>query len=228
MVKIFAEDLKAIREEKNISLKSISQQTRINLSALENLENGDYSFQPQAYIRAFLKQYIACLDLDVEEVLFDYDLARSGKYKSNRPEKEIAEEHIHNHIGFVSPYLVLYEEFTTYENLKLFADIRGVKFNQERVDYLLNKFLIFKRKDDLLKTYSSGMKQRVKFIFALMHSPQLLILDEPTSNLDDEGKKSVYEIVKEEGQKNIVLIASNEKNDLELCSEIVLLEKFKN
>ncbi|MFZ1281263.1 MAG: ABC transporter ATP-binding protein [Ignavibacteriaceae bacterium] len=154
--------------------------------------------------------------------------ASQGKIFHKLDEKEIAEENLHNHIGFVSPYLVLYEEFTTYENLKLFADIRGVKFNQERVDYLLNKFLIFKRKDDLLKTYSSGMKQRVKFIFALMHSPQLLILDEPTSNLDDEGKKSVYEIVKEEGQKNIVLIASNEKNDLELCSEIVLLEKFKN
>jgi heme exporter protein A len=137
--------------------------------------------------------------------------ASQGKIFHKLDEKEIAEEHIHNHIGFVSPYLVLYEEFTTYENLKLFADIRGVKFNQERVDYLLNKFLIFKRKDDLLKTYSSGMKQRVKFIFALMHSPQLLILDEPTSNLDDEGKNSVYEIVKEEGQKNIVLIASNEK-----------------
>ena len=61
-----------------------------------------------------------------------------------------------------------------------------------------------------------------------MHSPQLLILDEPTSNLDDEGKKSVYEIVKEEGQKNIVLIASNEKNDLELCDDTVYLEKYKN
>ena len=154
--------------------------------------------------------------------------ASQGKIFHKLDEKEIAEEHIHNHIGFVSPYLVLYEEFTTYENLKLFADIRGVKFNQERVDYLLNKFLIFKRKDDLLKTYSSGMKQRVKFIFALMHSPQLLILDEPTSNLDDEGKNSVYEIVKEEGQKNIVLIASNEKNDLELCDDTVYLEKYKN
>lgn len=94
MVKIFAEDLKSIREEKNISLKSISQQTRLNITVLENLENGEFNFQPQAYIRAFLKQYIACLDLDVEEVLFDYDLARSGKYKSNRPEKEIAEEEI--------------------------------------------------------------------------------------------------------------------------------------
>jgi len=154
--------------------------------------------------------------------------ASKGKIIHNVNDKEISEENLHDHIGFVSPYLVLYEEFSTYENLKLFAEIRGVKFNQERVDYLLNKFLLFKRKDDLLKTYSSGMKQRVKFIFALMHSPQLLILDEPTSNLDDEGKNSVYDLVKEEGQKNIVLIASNEKHDLENCSEIVYLEKFKN
>jgi len=142
--------------------------------------------------------------------------------------KIITEENLHNHIGFVSPYLVLYEEFSTLENLKLFADIRGTEFNKERVDYLLNKFLLYKRKDDLLKTYSSGMKQRVKFIFALMHSPQLLILDEPTSNLDEEGKNSVYEIVKEESKTNIVIVASNERNDLELCDEIVLLEKYKS
>lgn len=154
--------------------------------------------------------------------------ASKGKILHKLNDIEIAEEHLHDNIGFVSPYLVLYEEFSTYENLKLFAQIRGITFNQERVDYLLNKFLLFKRKDDLLKTYSSGMKQRVKFIFALIHSPQLLILDEPTSNLDDEGKNSVYELVKEEGQKNIVLIASNEKNDLELCNEIVYLEKYKN
>jgi heme exporter protein A len=154
--------------------------------------------------------------------------ASKGKIIHKLNDKDIDEEHLHNHIGFVSPYLVLYEEFSTYENLELFSEIRGVKFNQERVDYLLNKFLLFKRKDDLLKTYSSGMKQRVKFIFALMHSPQLLILDEPTSNLDDEGKSSVYELVKEEGRNNIVLIASNENHDLELCSEIVYLEKYKN
>ena len=154
--------------------------------------------------------------------------ASKGKIVHRLNDKEISEENFHDHIGFVSPYLILYEEFSTYENMKLFAQIRGVKFNQDRVDYLLNKFLLFKRKDDLLKTYSSGMKQRVKFIFALMHSPQLIILDEPTSNLDDEGKKSVYELVKEEGQKNIVLIASNEKHDLELCSDIVYLERFKN
>ena len=154
--------------------------------------------------------------------------ASKGKIVHKLNDKVIVEEKLHNHIGFVSPYLVLYEEFSTYENLTLVSEIRGVKFDKDRIDYLLDKFLLFKRKNDLLKTYSSGMKQRVKFIFALMHSPELLILDEPTSNLDDEGKNSIYELVREEGQKNIVLIASNEKNDLELCSDIVYLEKFKN
>ena len=83
------------------------------------------------------------------------------------------------------------------------------------------------RKDDLVKTYSSGMKQRLKFIFALMHSPEVLIFDEPTSNLDEEGKKVVYDIVREEGKSRIVVIASNEMKDLELCNEVLLLEKFK-
>lgn len=82
MVKEFARDLRIIREQKKISLRSIAQQTRLNITVLENLENGDFTFQPQPYIRAFLKQYLSAIDVDVEEYLFDYDLARSGKYKS--------------------------------------------------------------------------------------------------------------------------------------------------
>jgi heme exporter protein A len=153
--------------------------------------------------------------------------ANKGEVKHSISGKVITEENLHNHIGFVSPYLILYEEFSAEENLIMFAKIRGVEFDKHRVDYLFNKFLLHKRKDDLVKTFSSGMKQRMKFIFALMHSPQLIILDEPTSNLDDEGKNSVYEIVREEGNKNIVIIASNEKNDLELCDETIFLENFK-
>lgn len=153
--------------------------------------------------------------------------ANKGNVKHILNGKEIIEENIHNHIGFVSPYLVLYEEFSAEENLMMFAKIRGVKYDRELVHYLFEKFLLMKRKDDFVKTYSSGMKQRLKFIFALMHSPQLIILDEPTSNLDDEGKNSVYELIRERGKKNIVLIASNEKNDLELCTETIFLEDYK-
>jgi heme exporter protein A len=151
----------------------------------------------------------------------------AGKIVHNLNGSEIKPEKLHNYIGLVSPYLVLYDEFTAYENLNYFSEIRGISFNKEKTDHLLNKFLLFDRKDDLVKTYSSGMKQRLKFIFALMHSPQLIILDEPTSNIDDEGKEVVYELVKEEGNKNIVIIASNEKSDLSLCSEIIDLNDYK-
>ncbi len=151
-----------------------------------------------------------------------------GKIRHILEGKEIPPEKLHNHIGFVSPYLVLYEEFTALENLDLFAKIRSVPFNAERVEYLLKVFLLYERKDDLVKTYSSGMKQRMKFIFAMMHSPRLLILDEPTSNLDDEGKESVYRITREQGSDSIILIASNERTDLELCSEKIVIQDYKN
>lgn len=151
----------------------------------------------------------------------------SGKIIHKIPECEIIPEKLHNHIGFVSPYLVLYEEFSALENLKIFAEIRGVTFNNERVIFYLQQFGLGNRKDDLVKTYSSGMKQRLKFIFALMHSPDALIFDEPTSNLDEDGKKVVYEIIRKESKNRIVIIASNESKDLELCDEVLLLEKFK-
>jgi heme exporter protein A len=96
------------------------------------------------------------------------------------------------------------------------------------VNLLLETFLLLNRKDDFVKTYSSGMKQRLKFIFALMHSPQLLLLDEPTSNLDSEGKDKVYSILKKEADTSIIIIASNEESDLEFCSDLIRLEQFKN
>ena len=150
-----------------------------------------------------------------------------GKVTHKNSGKEIISERLHNHMGFVSPYLVLYDEFNAEENLYHFAKVRGIKYDQERVDYLLNEFELFPRKKDLLKGYSSGMKQRMKFIFALQHFPDILFFDEPTSNLDIAGKDKVYEIIENEGKNNIIIIASNEENDLKLCSEILEIEKFK-
>jgi heme exporter protein A len=152
----------------------------------------------------------------------------SGKITHFTNDKIVIPEQLHNHIGFVSPYLVLYDEFTAWENLNYFADIRNLKFDTEKINFLLEKFLLLNRKDDFVKTYSSGMKQRLKFIFALMHSPQLLILDEPTSNLDAEGKEKVYSILLKEASSSIIIIASNDESDLEICSSRIQLELFKN
>ena len=142
-------------------------------------------------------------------------------------EDVIIPEKLHNHIGFVSPYLVLYEEFTAWENLEIFSRIRDTNLDKDYAKDLLNRFLLYSRRDDLVKTYSSGMKQRMKFIFALIHSPELLIFDEPTSNLDDEGKNSVYEIIEDKSRNGIILIASNDRADLDLCSQILDLKAFK-
>lgn len=152
----------------------------------------------------------------------------SGKVEHKLNGKKIEPEELHNHIGFVSPYLVLYDEFTAEENMKFFSGIRGVKYDKEKINYLLNEFLIFDRKSDIVKTYSSGMKQRLKIISALMHSPELIILDEPISNLDNAGKEKVYKIIREEAQSSIIIIASNDDSDLEQCASVLDLNKYKD
>lgn len=150
-----------------------------------------------------------------------------GKVLHYSSGKIIEQENLHNYIGFVAPYLILYDEFSAEENLHYFADIRGIEYNKNRIDALLKKFSLYERRNDIVKGYSSGMKQRLKYIFALMHSPELILLDEPTSNLDSSGKEVVYEIIKEAAVTSIVVVASNEENDLSFCKEIVYIEKFK-
>ncbi len=151
-----------------------------------------------------------------------------GKVIHSNSEKKIIPEKLHDYLGFVSPYLILYDEFSAEENLIHFSKIRGGKFDAEKAKSLLNHFGIYDRRNDLLKGYSSGMKQRMKFVFAMMHNPRLLLLDEPTSNLDNEGKESVYQIIEEQSKENLVIVASNEETDLSYCNEVLEVEMFKN
>src|SRR5688572_20625786 len=74
--------------------------------------------------------------------------------------EKVKKENIYKYIGFVSPYLNLYDEFTGYENLKIISDIRGS--GHDNIDNVLTRVGLINRKNDLLKIYSSGMKQRLK------------------------------------------------------------------
>lgn len=150
-----------------------------------------------------------------------------GKVKHSSGGKEIISEKLHDYIGFVSPYLFLYDEFTAWENVEFFLKIRGLAQNDEKIKELFDLFGLYERRNDLLKGYSSGMKQRMKFIFALVHDPGLLLFDEPTSNLDNAGKDTVYKIINGYAQQKLIIVASNEDNDLANCSEILDIEQFK-
>ncbi len=150
-----------------------------------------------------------------------------GKIIYRTGESEIPKEEIFRHIGFVAPYLFFYTEFTPIENLIFYSRIRGLQFDKTRANELLNKFNIYKRRNDYLRGFSSGMLQRMKFVFALYHNPEILILDEPTSNLDNEGKETVYAEIENLKNEKTIIIASNETADLDLCETILELENFK-
>lgn len=142
--------------------------------------------------------------------------------------KTVDESELPALLGLASPYLVLYDEFTAEENIRFFSEVRGGGVDEKRMEELFLYFGLEERKDELLKTYSSGMKQRVKFIFALQHQPDLLILDEPVSNLDIAGKNQIYDMIKKYAEERIVVIASNEESDLALCSKTIFLGDYKN
>ncbi len=151
----------------------------------------------------------------------------SGKIIHSVNGQKITPEKLHKYLGFVSPYLVLYDEFSAEENLQLLSNIRGEVYNREYAESLLDRFKLLNRRKELLKGYSSGMKQRIKFISSLLHKPKILILDEPTSNLDNAGKETVYNVIEKEKEDALILVASNEENDLALCGEVIKLEEFK-
>ena len=128
------------------------------------------------------------------------------------------------HVGFVAPYLQLYDEFSGYENLLLAARIRVLKPPFGMYERLLEFVSLLSCKNDLVRTYSSGMKQRLKYAFALLHQPPLLILDEPTSNLDSEGKSMVREVMHQQRQDGVLIVATNDSNDAKSCDRILNLD----
>jgi len=128
------------------------------------------------------------------------------------------------HIGFVSPYLNLYDEFSAMENLFLLMRIRSLKKPKEApLETLLKRFNLWERKDDAVRGYSTGMKQRLKYVFALAHSPSVLVLDEPTTNLDNDGIKVVEEVVAEQKRSSILVVATNDSAEAGWCGQNVPL-----
>jgi heme exporter protein A len=137
-----------------------------------------------------------------------------GKIVYSVNQKTIEIQDVYKHIGLVGPYLELYEELTAMENLLFFAKMKRVSHAREKILSLMDQLNLAGREDDNVRTYSSGMRQRLKYVFALLSNPEILVLDEPTSNLDSDGIDRVYEIMRIQKNKNILLIATNDQNDL--------------
>jgi heme exporter protein A len=141
--------------------------------------------------------------------------------------KEVKKENLFRSIGFVSPYLQMYDEFTAFENLDLYRKIRTISVPDEILHSLLERVNLTNAKNQLVRTFSSGMKQRLKYAFALLHQPPILLLDEPTANLDSEGKAIVHQIVEEQKQRGLIIIATNEPDEIKWGNSVLNLDEFK-
>jgi ABC-type multidrug transport system ATPase subunit len=90
-------------------------------------------------------------------------------------------------IGYLAHEPLVYRELTAVENLDLFGRLYRVPERRERIGMLLERFSLWDARNERVSTYSRGMTQRLALCRALLHDPELLVLDEPYSALDAEG-----------------------------------------
>lgn len=148
----------------------------------------------------------------------------SGICEIYKGDAVVKKDDYYKYVGFVSPYLNLYDEFSGLENLEITSRIKlAYGGNHSGV---LERVGLKDRCNDLLRIYSSGMKQRLKLAFAVLHDPQILILDEPTSNLDKEGIRIVSDIAEDQKKNRILLIATNDDYEKSLCSTEININKL--
>lgn len=116
-------------------------------------------------------------------------------------------------LGMVGPDVQLYRELTAIEHVRFVCEVRGMAWGSADHQRVLAENGLAGREDTLIGSFSSGMQQRLRYTLALIHNPAVLLLDEPTTNLDAAGIALVDQIVAEQRQRGITIIATNDLRD---------------
>ena len=120
---------------------------------------------------------------------------------------------IRQRLSYVGPELALYDALTAAENLRFFGKMRGISLDNELIVKITEMVGLSGRENDLYRAYSSGMKQRLKYAVGLLNDPTYLLLDEPTANLDEEGRQVVSQIIARQKENGILIVATNEQEE---------------
>jgi len=126
-------------------------------------------------------------------------------------------------LGMVAPDLRLYHELTALENLRFFALLRGLELTEADLQERLEQVGLGGRGSDLVGGFSSGMRVRLKYAQAMLHEPPLLLLDEPTANLDVQGREFVEAVIERQRQRGILILATNDPRETEHGQQVLSL-----
>lgn len=128
------------------------------------------------------------------------------------------------HVGYMTQKFSLYEDLTVYENLEFIGRIYQVKNRKQQIEETLNELEFGARKNQLAGSLSGGWKQRLALAAALLHKPQLLLLDEPTAGVDPQARRDFWDHIHRLAARGITaLVSTHYMDEVERCNRIAYI-----
>ncbi len=133
---------------------------------------------------------------------------------------------VRRRVGYMPETVPLYPDMTVFDYLKFMADLRQVANAEDRVDELLERLGLLDRAESYIANLSKGMRQRVGLAQALVHSPEVLILDEPTIGLDPAQIIEVRNLIKELGKDHTILLSTHILSEAQqVCNRVMIINR---
>lgn len=135
-------------------------------------------------------------------------------------------EEIKSHIGYMSQRFSLYNDLTIWENMMLFAGIYGMskKESEERALWLLDRLQFMSEKDTIVGSLPLGWKQKLSFVIATIHRPEVIFLDEPTGGVDPITRRQFWELIYEEAASGTtIFVTTHYMDEAEYCSRVSIM-----
>lgn len=159
------------------------------------------------------------------QIISGYVSPSKGKVIFYENDKILDEETRFEKVSFCAPYLELIEEMTLTEFLTYHFSFKKTKHSVEEI---INFIGLEKAKDKFISNFSSGMKQRVKLAQAIFADANILLLDEPCTNLDQAGIDLYHTMIENFCKEKIIIVASNDPNEYSFCKEKINVMDFKH
>lgn len=135
-------------------------------------------------------------------------------------------EKIKQHIGYMSQRFSLYEDLTVAENFRFYGGIYGMSRNQirQKTDEMLSRLTINSLRNTIIASLPLGIRQKLAFSVAIMHSPEIVFLDEPTGGVDPITRRQFWEMIYQAADSGItVFVTTHYMDEAEYCNRISIM-----